>query len=191
MIKYRNSISGQNQNIRIANESFENVAKFKYFRTTLINQNDFHDKIKSRLHSGNACYHSVQNLLTSHLISENLKIKIHKTVILPVVLYGCENWSLTLREEHRLRVSANMVLKRILWPEREKMNRGENCIMVNFEACILRRILLGWLNQGGWGGFATWHAWGRGEVFTVFWLPGPKVRDHWKDLGEGGRITLS
>jgi hypothetical protein len=100
MILSRNPNSGQNQNIRIANESFENVAKLKYMGTTLTNQNDIRDEIKSRFNSGNACYHSVQNLLSSRLISKNLKIKIYKTVILPVVLYGCETWSLTLREEH-------------------------------------------------------------------------------------------
>jgi len=63
----------------------------------LTNQNDIHDEIKSRLNSGNACYHSVQNLLSSHLIPNKLKIKIYKTVILPLVLYGCETLSLTLR----------------------------------------------------------------------------------------------
>jgi hypothetical protein len=90
--------SGQNQNIRIANELFENVAKFKYLGMTLTKENDIHDEIKSRLNSGNTCYYSVQNLLSSRLISKNLKIKIYKTVILPVVLYGCETWSLTLGE---------------------------------------------------------------------------------------------
>jgi hypothetical protein len=83
------------------------MAKFKFFGTTLTNKNDIHDEVKSRLNSGNACYYSVQNLSFSRLISKNLKIKIYKTVILPVVLYGCG--ALTLREEHRLKVYENGV----------------------------------------------------------------------------------
>ena len=67
--------------------------------------------IKSRLRSGNVCYHSVQNLLSSRLLSSKLKIKIYRTIILPVVLYGCEAWSLTLSEERKLRVFENMVLR--------------------------------------------------------------------------------
>jgi hypothetical protein len=118
--------SGQNQNIRRSNESFEKVATFKYLGITLTNQNDICDEIKRRLNLGNACYYSDQNLLSSCLVSKNLKIKIYKTVILPVVLYGCKTWSLTLREEHRLGVFENRVLRKIFGPKREKTDHGEN-----------------------------------------------------------------
>jgi hypothetical protein len=80
-----------------------------------------HEEIKSRLNAGNACYHWVQSLLSSRLFSRKLKVKIYKTIILPVVLCGCETWSLTLREEHRLRVSENRVLRKIFGPTRDKV----------------------------------------------------------------------
>jgi hypothetical protein len=80
------------------------VSQFKYFGTTVTNQNLIQYEIKRRLNSGNGCYHSVQNLLSSHLLSKNVKVGIYKTIILPVVLYGRETWSLTVREEHKLRV---------------------------------------------------------------------------------------
>ena len=70
---------------------------------------------------GNACYYSVQNLLSSSLLSKNLKIKIYRTIILPIVLYGCETSSLTLREELRLRVSENRVLRRVFGPKRDEV----------------------------------------------------------------------
>jgi hypothetical protein len=66
--------------------------------TTLTNQNSIQKEIKSRLKSVNACYHSVQSLLSSSLLAKNLKIKICRTIIFSVVSYGCEIWSLTLRE---------------------------------------------------------------------------------------------
>jgi hypothetical protein len=76
---------------------------------------------KSRLKSRNACYHSVQNFLSSRMLSKNTKIKIYRTINLPVVLYGCETWSLTLREEHRLRVLENRVLRRGFGPNRDEV----------------------------------------------------------------------
>jgi len=99
------------------------VEEFKYLGTTLTNQNSIAEEIKSRLRSGNACYHSVQNLLSSRLLSKNLKIKIYKPIILPVVLYGCETWSLTLIEERKLRVFENMLLRRIFGPKRYEVRR--------------------------------------------------------------------
>jgi len=101
--------------------TFERVEEFKYLGTTLTNQNSIAEEIKSRLRSGNACYHSVHNILSSGLLSKNLKIKIYRTVILLVVLYGFETWSLTLREERKLRVFENMVLRRIFGPRRDEV----------------------------------------------------------------------
>ena len=66
----------------------------------------------------------MQNLLPSSLLSIILKMKIHRTIILPTVLYGCENWSLTLREEKKLRLFENMVLRRILGPRRDEVTGG-------------------------------------------------------------------
>jgi len=64
---------------------------------------------------------SVQNLLSSSLLSKNIKIKIYRTLTFPVVLYGCETWSLALREEHRLRVFENRVLRRIFGLKRDEI----------------------------------------------------------------------
>jgi hypothetical protein len=97
------------------------VEVFKYLGTRLIDQNSIQEETKSRLKLGNACYHSVQNLLSSRLLSRNLKIKIYRTIILLVVLYGCETWSLTLREEHRLRLFENRVLRRVFGPKRDQV----------------------------------------------------------------------
>jgi len=63
----------------------------------------------------------IKNLLSSRLLSKNVKIKIYRTLILPIVLYGCETWSLTLREERKLRVFQNTVLRRIFGPRREEV----------------------------------------------------------------------
>jgi hypothetical protein len=89
MLLSRHQNVGQNRNIKIANTSFGNMSQFKYLGTTVTKQNSIHEEIKRRLNSGNNCYHSVLNLLFSRLLSKNLKIRIYKTIILPVVLYGC------------------------------------------------------------------------------------------------------
>jgi len=80
------------------------VEEFRYLGTTITHQNSIREEIRSRLNSGNACYHSDQIPLSSGLLPKNLKIKIHRIIVLPVVVYGCETWPLTLREERRLRV---------------------------------------------------------------------------------------
>ena len=126
--KYMGMSSDQNagcsHNINIHKVSFERVEEFKYLETTLTNQNSIQEEIKSRLKSGNTCYHPVQNLLSSSLLSKYKKIKICRTIILPVVLYGCETWPLTFREEHRLQVFENGVLRRIFEPKKAKEKGG-------------------------------------------------------------------
>jgi len=121
MVMSRDRNAGRTHSMKIDNSSFERVDEFKYLGTTLTNQNSIQEEIKSRLKSGNACYHLMQNLLSSSLLSKNLKIKIYRNIILPVVLYGCGTWSLTLREERRLRVFENRVLRRIFGPKRDEV----------------------------------------------------------------------
>jgi hypothetical protein len=113
--------AGQKHSIKIANRSSEGVAIFKYLGTTLTDQNCMQEEIKNRQNSRNACYHSVQSLFSSRLLSRNVKVKIYKTIILTVVLYGCETWSLTLREANRLRVFEKRFLRRIFGPERDEV----------------------------------------------------------------------
>ena len=135
----------RSHNIKIYNSSFERVEGFKYLGTTLTNQNSSQEEIKSRYKRGNACYHSVQNLLSYSLLFKNLKININRTIILHVVLYGCETWSLTLREELTLRVLENRVLGEYLclrgtmW-----QGSGENYIMRSLMICTPHPILFGW-----------------------------------------------
>jgi sorting nexin-29 len=90
MVMSQNQNAGRNHNIKVNNKSFERVEEFKYLGTILTNRNAIHEEIKSRLKSGNACCHSVQNLLSSRLLSKNTKIRVYRTVVLPVVLYGCK-----------------------------------------------------------------------------------------------------
>ena len=98
----------------VLNTIFFNVIGFRV---------NMQEGIKSRLKSANACYHSVQNLLSYSLLSKNIKIKMYRTVVLPFVLYGCGTWSLTLREERRLRMFENRALRRIFGPKSDKVTK--------------------------------------------------------------------
>jgi hypothetical protein len=90
MVMSRDRNAGRDDSVKTDNSFIEKVEEFKYLGTMLTDQNSIQKEIKSRLKLGNACYHSVQKLLSSGLLSKNLKIKIYRTIILPVVLYGCE-----------------------------------------------------------------------------------------------------
>jgi hypothetical protein len=94
--------------IKTANRSYENVAQFIYLGMKVTNKHSIKEEIKKKLKSGIACYHLAQELLSSHLLSKNVKIRTCKTNL----VCGCETWSPTLREEHTLRVLRLFVLKR-------------------------------------------------------------------------------
>jgi len=121
MIMSRDQNAGRSHSVKTDNSSIERVEEFKYLETTLTNQNSIQEEIENRLKSGNGYYHSMQ-IFCLCLPSKNLKM--YRTVIRPVVLYGCETWSLTLREELRFRVFENRVLRRIFGPKRGKITGG-------------------------------------------------------------------
>jgi hypothetical protein len=114
----RDQNAGRSHNTKIENSSFESVEEFKCMGTSTKNQNSIQEEIKNKLKSGNVCYHGVKYLLSSSLLCRKLQIKIYRTTIFPVS-YECETWSLTLREEHRLRVFENRVQKRICGPKKD------------------------------------------------------------------------
>ena len=97
------------------------MENFRYLGVTVTNINNIREEIKRRINMGNACYYSLDKTLSSRLLSKKLKAKAYKTIILPVILYGCETWSLTLREEHRLRVFENKVLRKIFGAKKDEI----------------------------------------------------------------------
>jgi hypothetical protein len=98
MLLSRHQNAGQNHNMKIGDRSFENVAQLKYLGTIVTNQNLIQEEIKRSLNSGNACCISLQNLLSSCVLSIDVKIKMYETIILPVVLHECEIWSPIFRK---------------------------------------------------------------------------------------------
>jgi hypothetical protein len=118
ILVFHHQNAGQNRDIKVANKSLENMSQVTYLVTTITSQNLIQEEAKRRLNSGNACYHSVQYLLSSRLLWRNVKIRIYTTIIFLVALYGCETWSLTLREGHRPSSFDNRVLKSTFGLER-------------------------------------------------------------------------
>jgi hypothetical protein len=126
-----------------------------------------------KLNSGNVCCHSIQNLLSSRLLSKNVKIRIYKTIILPVVLYGYETWSLILREEHRLREFENRVLRRIFGPKRNEV-RGSWRKLHNLcsASSKIRMIYSGRIRMGR--ACST----KRSGIHKVYWRENQKEREY-------------
>ena len=116
MLLSRDRNAGRGHRVKIDNSSIERLEESKYLVTKLTDQNFIQEEINNRLKLENTCYYSVQKLLSSRLLSKNLKIKIYRTIIFPVVLCGYETWSLTMREERRLRMFENRVLRRVFGP---------------------------------------------------------------------------
>jgi hypothetical protein len=113
MLISRHHSAGQSHTTNVANRAFVTVREFTYLRMTVTKQNLIHAEITTRLNSVAACYRSVPNISSSHLLSKDLKIKTYETIIFSAVLYGCETWCLILKEKHRLRVFENRSLRRI------------------------------------------------------------------------------
>jgi len=192
MFMSENQNAGRSQNVKIHNSSFERVEEFKCLGTTLTNQNSIQKETKSRWKSENACYNLVHNLLSSSLISRNLKTKICRTISLSVVVYGYETWSLILREERRLRGFENRVLRRIFGPKRDEVT-GEWRKLHNEELNYLyssphdvgvmksrRMRRAGHVARVG----------ERGEAYTGCWWGNLRERSHLGDPGVDGRIIL-
>jgi len=167
------------------------VTVHEYFRLYYSSRTRIQEEIKGRLKSGNACYHSVQNLSSSSFLSKIIKVKIYRTIILPV-MYGCETWSLTLWKERRLGVFEKRVLRRIFGPKRdevtgewrklhnEKLNdlyRSPNIIRV------IKLIRMRWVGHVARAG--------EKEVHTRFWWGSLTGRDQLGDSSVGGRIILN
>ena len=172
--------------MRPDNSTFNRVEEFKYLGTTLTNQNSIAEEIKNRSRSGNSCFHSGQNLFI-HVASKNLKTKMY----FACCFYGCETWSLTLREERKLRVFENMVLRRIFGPRKDEVT-GEWRRLHNEELNdlysspnILRVIKS---RRMRWAGHVARIGEERGCIGSCW--GNRRERDHWGDLGLNGWVIL-
>jgi hypothetical protein len=190
--QYQNT--GRSHNIKIDKSSLEMVEEFKYLVTTLTNKNSSQEDVKTRLKSGNACYHLVQNLSSSCLLSKNTKIKIYRSVILHVVLHWYETWLLALREERRLRVFEKRVVRRIFGPKRDKVTRERRKLHIEelkdlHSSSIIVLVIKS--SRMRWAGMQ--HIWGEREVVDRVLVGKPegkrplgRLRRGWEDNIQGG-----
>ena len=166
------------------------MEQFKYLGTTLTNQNSIQEE-RADCSRGMLATIWSRIFLSSSLLPKNLRIKIYRTIILSVVLYGCETWSLPLREERRLRVFDNRVLRRIFGPKRDEVRRewgklyNEELNDLYSSPSIVRMIKSRRMRLAG-------HVVrkGRVEVYTGFWWGKVRNIDHMGDPGVDGRIIL-
>ena len=187
----RDQNAGRIHGMKMDNSSTERVEEFKYLGTTVTNQNSIQEEINCRLKLGNSCYYSVQNLLSSSLLYKTLKIKIYRTIILPIVLYGCETWSLILREKHRLRVFENRMMRRVFGPKRDavkgvwrKLHNEELRDLYSLPNIV--RVVKS--RRMRWAGHVARMGEGRGVHRVLVGKPGE--RGHWGDPDVDGRIIL-
>ena len=179
--------AGQNHDIEIGNKSFKNV--FRYLGTDLTNQKIILEEIKSRLKSGNACYHSVQNFFALQFANKNIKIKVYRTVIL-LVVFRCGNWCLTLREEGRLRVFENRLLRKIFGPKKDEITEDWRRLQNEGFYYLFSPYIIQVIKSRRWDGWSMWHVWEMGEMCAGLWWGDLRERDHLEDLFIDGSIIL-
>ena len=120
-----------------------NVEKYKYLGVMVTSTYDICKEIKCRVNMGKACYYSLEKILSSRLLPKRLKVNICKTIILPVqaVLCGCETWSLTLRDEQRLRMFKNNEIRRILGLRETKLQENGESYIIKLNTLLVYSLL--------------------------------------------------